>query len=419
MWTWFYIPALVYLIIVTATGSILRFQWTAPEYTVFNAQYLIHAHSHVAILGWLFLMVCGILLEYGMQRDVLRTNNRTAFSVLVQITVVGMLISFALEGYAFTSILFSSLHIILSYYFAVIYFRYERMDLQPNVRNFYNAAVFWMILSSFGPWLMAAGSSLTPFWIDSAISFYLHLQFNGWFIFFLFGFAYQFLINRHYHHKPKWGSWPFCLIFLGLLPSLLPMLDSSSLSPWIIVVGSVGTLVYTVGSGMVLWLIWKSRVVLATHKSRSLFLFAFSASIVKTIMQGSLISPIVVNLFLESHYVVIAFIHLLLLGLISTSFLFIITLKNEYVVDTKSWLAGSVMYQLGVTGMLLLLFGIGLMQVLGKVLYFNFQMWLFVTGLVVMVGVLWMTGSLSVWQIQDSMSTSSKKEAMIDDPICK
>lgn len=128
----------------------------------------------------------------------MQKSSRLTFSILIQITVIGMLVFFTLEGYAASSITFSSLHIFLSYYFAYLYFRYERMDLNPTVRNFYNAAVFWMVISSIGPGLLAAGSGLTPFWMESAIGFYLHLQFNGWFIFFLTGFAYHFLIIKHY-----------------------------------------------------------------------------------------------------------------------------------------------------------------------------------------------------------------------------
>ncbi|MEX0928881.1 MAG: iron-sulfur cluster repair di-iron protein [Balneolales bacterium] len=394
MWTRFYLPALFYFIVVAATGSLLRFLWTAPAYTLFNAQYLIHAHSHVALLGWIFLVLCGLLLEYGMQKNQPGKKLLSAFSILVQITVIGMLISFTLQGYAPASIAFSTIHILLSYYFAWLYFRHERMDIDPRVRNFYNAAVLWMILSSLGPLLLAAGSRLTLFWMNTAIGFYLHLQFNGWFTFLLTGLAFQFLINRHYWENPTWGNWPFVLMFVGLLPSLVPIIDNSGLARWMIGAGAAGTLAFSAGSLMVLHLVWKSRVALAGKGAAGLFWFAFTAGAVKTLMQAATAWP-QVHIFSSSHYVVIGFNHLLLLGFISSSLLYILLCKQPAPDPMRIRLTGSLLYQTGAGAMLVLLFGIGFMQILGVVISLPFQLWLFITGVLILTGLLFLTAALA------------------------
>lgn len=416
MWIRFYLPALFYLILTAATGCLLRLQWTAPEYSFFNAQNLIHAHSHIALLGWIFLVLCGLLFEYGMKKEALRHSRRTAFGILIQITVIGMLVSFALQGYAPASIAFSSIHIFLSYYFAALYFRNERMGINPVVRNFYNAAVLWMVLSSFGPWLLAAGGGITPFWMDTAISFYLHLQFNGWFIFFLSGFTYHFLINRHFRSQPKWGNLPFAFMFLGLTPSLIPILDDSNTGFWLVMAGSAGTLAFTAGSAMVLWLAWQSRTVLAGQRGSGLFWFAFLAGGIKTLMQAATVFPQAVTIFLPAHYIVIGFIHLLLLGFISTALLYIIALKRNREMHAMVWRAGSISFQTGTAAMLVLLFGIGLMQITGQVVYFQFQLWLLAAGILVLGGVMVMTGSIirtkPVWSTKTKFNTLKKADTI-------
>ncbi|MER3327993.1 MAG: hypothetical protein RIF34_00330, partial [Candidatus Kapaibacterium sp.] len=98
--------------------------------------------------------------------------------------VLGMLLTFPFQGYAVGSIIFSTLHILLSYVFAVFIYRDTRADKSIN-RKFAMAAILFMVISSIGPLALApiiVNGMQDSIWYDLAIYFYLHFQYNGWFI---------------------------------------------------------------------------------------------------------------------------------------------------------------------------------------------------------------------------------------------
>src|SRR5215210_4167580 len=83
----------------------------------FNYKYLLHAHSHVAILGWLYsAFYVGIIQAY-LPIEIQQKKKYWWQFWLAQLSVLGMLLSFPVQGYALYSITFSTLHIIISYFF--------------------------------------------------------------------------------------------------------------------------------------------------------------------------------------------------------------------------------------------------------------------------------------------------------------
>ena len=59
---YFILPALLYLTISLMGGMWIRLQWAVPTWTLFTTKFMIHAHSHLALLGWLFLALFRLLL---------------------------------------------------------------------------------------------------------------------------------------------------------------------------------------------------------------------------------------------------------------------------------------------------------------------------------------------------------------------
>jgi len=100
-------------VVAGAIGVLLRYQlaYPLPELTY---PFWLHAHSHVVLLGWtfnaLFLAVCAQFLPD--QRSVAYNRLWVGF----QVAVLGMLVFFPMQGYATSSIAFSTLHVVLSYY---------------------------------------------------------------------------------------------------------------------------------------------------------------------------------------------------------------------------------------------------------------------------------------------------------------
>jgi hypothetical protein len=100
----FKIPFL-FLFIAAVMGLFLRYMMMAPVPGV-TFSYLLHAHSHVMFLGWIFnVLFLVFVTEFTDEK-----NFKVIFWIL-QILVVGMLVSFPLQGYGLFSIVFSTLHI--------------------------------------------------------------------------------------------------------------------------------------------------------------------------------------------------------------------------------------------------------------------------------------------------------------------
>lgn len=112
-----------------------------------------------------------------------------------------MLVTFPFQGYALFSIIFSTLFLFASYFFAWFVFKnippvYKKAFSYKLVR----AALWFMIISSIGPWaisvvMVTLGS--TSIWYKLSIYFYLHFQYNGWFILTLSGILFYLLENSN------------------------------------------------------------------------------------------------------------------------------------------------------------------------------------------------------------------------------
>ena len=153
---WFELPALFWLIAAVSIGIWIRLEWHTPMQSFFATSDLIHAHTHAALLGWVYLVMSGFTLRHFI-------NESTASRVLrpmsagLQIANAGMLVSFALQGYAFWSILFSSLHLFLMLWLAGLYVMRPPSEPDKSLsRKFASAAWFWQVVSGFGPIILAA-----------------------------------------------------------------------------------------------------------------------------------------------------------------------------------------------------------------------------------------------------------------------
>lgn len=118
------------------------------------------------------------------QFELLDSKKYGYLFIALNVSVLGMLLTFPFQGYALGSIIFSTLHILLSYIFAVFIYR-DTKDKKSISRKFAMAAILFMVISSIGPFALApiiANGLKETIWYDLAIYFYLHFQYNGWFI---------------------------------------------------------------------------------------------------------------------------------------------------------------------------------------------------------------------------------------------
>ena len=178
-----FLTAWCFFVIATAIGVVLRVHvlWSIPGV---NYAFVLHAHSHTAFLGWVYNAFFAFALHFFVP-----SSDRGRFAglfLVTQIATVGMLVTFPLQGYARESIAFSSLHMACAGVFA---WKLLRVGQAARAARTALAWAFgFMFLSGVGPVslgaIAVAGGRESP-WYSMAIYFYLHFQYNGWFVFFL------------------------------------------------------------------------------------------------------------------------------------------------------------------------------------------------------------------------------------------
>lgn len=162
-------------------GLLLRSQLVFPVEGI-TFSFLLHGHSHVMFLGWVFNV---FFIAYVTQ---LTGGDPKPFKLLfwmLQLLVVGMLVSFPLQGYGMYSIVCSALHTFGAFFFIALFFKRTKGQ---NVLSVWLArmSLMFFVISSAGPFALGY---LKANHLDhselyrNAIYFYLHFQYNGFFFF--------------------------------------------------------------------------------------------------------------------------------------------------------------------------------------------------------------------------------------------
>jgi len=147
-----------------------------------NYQFILHAHSHFAFAGWMFFAIA-LLITHAIIGDQHRYGFNLVF-IAGLVSAYGMLISFSLQGYKPVSIAFSTLFILVTYFFTYLVFKKGRLkdSINETAYKLTKGALIFLCLSSLGPFLLgplvAMGYKNSSLYQD-AIYFYLHFQMNG------------------------------------------------------------------------------------------------------------------------------------------------------------------------------------------------------------------------------------------------
>lgn len=249
----------LYFIMAAMFGVLLRF-FTLNDFS-FNYKYVMHAHSHIALLGWVYLALTALLAKYFTSE-----KNRKQYQQLfrfTQVTLVGMLISFPLQGYALFSITFSTLFLLASYRF-FWFFSKNTIHGLKKLHSFkcVHIALWYMVLSSLGPWALGAIMNTLgaqSVWYRLAIYFYLHFQYNGWMIFALVGILLFILEQKNIFFAQQSFKIFFLLLNLGVLFSFfLSTLWIADVPAILNVLGGVGAIFQVVAFILLIWLLHKN-----------------------------------------------------------------------------------------------------------------------------------------------------------------
>lgn len=189
--------ALFFFLIAALLGGTLRLFALIDIPAVYR--FLVHTHSHVALLGWVYVALTTLLYKLFLQNASVEKPYRRIF-IFTQITIFGMLLSFPFQGYALFSIIFSTLFLISNYFFTWLFL--TKTPSEKRILFSYQIirmALFFMVFSSLSLWAMGYIMTVlgnTSIWYRLAVYFYLHFQYNGWFMLSLLGILFFVFENR-------------------------------------------------------------------------------------------------------------------------------------------------------------------------------------------------------------------------------
>lgn len=334
---WRLVVALLNFVVVAALGGLLRWHLFEPiEGLVYP--YLIHAHSHLAFLGWVFMALFALFTYVFLPAEKVTRPIYTILFVILQLANLGMLFTFPFTGYALWSIIFSSLHAVASIVFAIIFIRDLRV-VSGKFNRYIILLVQWslilMIISNLGPFalgpIMAQGLGYTEIYY-LVIYFYLHFQYNGWFTFAILGLLLWYFSKEdiHFNHQQ------YRLFFYFNLISVFPAYALSALwlEPnvawyWI---GGVAALLQLVANFILLSVV-AGKAHKLTHLPAILkitLLFFLAAYTIKNVLQFGSSLPDLATWAFNSRPLIIAYLHLVLIGFVSIALLFF-TIKTGFI----------------------------------------------------------------------------------------
>ena len=312
---------LLNLLLVSILGLILRYK-IAFYLPLVDQKYLLHSHSHFAFSGWITQALMVLLVQYLSNQHgewILRKYRWLLYANLL--TAYGMLVSFVLQGYAFYSISFSTLSIVVSYIFAIFCWRDLNLSKNKVSSWWIKAGLVFSVLSSIGAFglaYMMANKIVSQDLYFGAIYFFLHFQYNGWFLFAGLG-----LLTTLLEKIP--GSYRvlkavFLLFCLACVPAYL--LSVLWLKPGVVVSGIllVVVLAQLFGWILLLNLAIKNKHFLQEHFSkfgRILLLLAAIAFSIKLILQAGSVHPALSQLAYGFRPIIIGYLHLVLLAVTS------------------------------------------------------------------------------------------------------
>ncbi len=316
--------SLLNLLIVALFGLLMRYK-IGFEFPYLNQKNLQHAHSHFAFSGWIsHSLMCFMI--YFLEKNNLLKQPKTYQHIIISnlLCSYGMLIFFTFQGYAFASILFSTLSIVVAYVFAYVFWKnLKTVEFNTAVKNWFKAGLVFNVLSLLGTFYLAymmASKDIHEKQYLASIYFYLHFQYNGWFSFIVLGLFHDyFKLNQQKYVKIFWLFCIACIptYFLSTLWLELPI--------WIYGLTIAGAVIQTYAwFRFVYYFIQDKRNDL--HQIpfflRYILLFIGFAMSVKLLLQLGSTVPSVSKLAFGFRPIVIAYLHLVLLAIISSSILF-------------------------------------------------------------------------------------------------
>lgn len=336
------IVSLSYFLLAALLGVVLRF-FVILELPI-TYKFFVHAHSHIALLGWVYLALTTLLYKLFVQNTISDLKYKRIFW-FTQFTLIGMLLTFPFTGYALFSIIFSTLFLFASYWFYWFFMKHVQGKFKKsNAFKCVKVALCYLVLSSLGPWALGIIMNVLgpeSVWYRLSIYFYLHFLYNGWMIMALV--AILFFIMEQAGKKMQGALFKrfFWSLNLGILFSFF--LSTLFANPPISfnVLGGTGALFQLVAFG-ILWKHFTGQRVIPILKfspfQKKLFKTVAFLLALKMLLQLCTALPYFANLAITHLDFTIAYLHWTFLGVVTLALFLFLNYFNLFRISTIGYL---------------------------------------------------------------------------------
>lgn len=344
--------SLLNLCIVASLGVLMRYK-IGFEFPYLDQKHLQHSHSHFAFSGWVSHTLMTLMVYYLQNKTAdFNVNKYRKIIIANLIFSYAMLISFIIEGYGIFSIVASTASIIVSYVFGYYYIKdLRKIDSNLLSINWFKAAIIFNIISSFGTfylgYMMASKNVVQDLYLSS-IYYFLHFQYNGWFFFACMGLIFGFL-NLKKIENPFYET-SFKLFALSCIPAYFLSILWFNLPTWLYVITVIAAIVQVFTWFKLLSILIPARKDFLKNFPpllRYILLFVSFALSIKLLLQLGSTIPILSELAFGFRPIVIAYLHLVLLAVITLCLLFYIY-ANHLIFISKRIKIGLLLFTVGV-----------------------------------------------------------------------
>ena len=392
--------ALHFLIFSAFAGVILRYYNFTPVAGL-NYKFLMHTHSHVALLGWMHFAITVALVREFLPGESKKFNN---IFLLTLLSVLGMMFSFPFQGYAFVSIFFSTLFLIASYWFVYDFYKIFKTTANSSIAaKFLRWALFFLVISSFGPWalgpIMVFGKSHGTLY-NLSVYYYLHFLYNGFFVTAVFGILLKWLDNRGIKYSGQRALRFFQFTVYPIIPAYTLSMLWINPPIWIYLIAGLAALLQLLG----LYYGWPILTIYLRNIKNKFFQFIFSLVLIayslKLAMQVFSAYPLIADYVYETRmFTAIGYLHLVMLGFLSLFMLTYFIRTNVYR-DNSIAQVGLIIFLAGLLVSEVLLFFNGILLTRTGASIDNYGQWMFLASLLMPIGL------TSFWIVQLRTTTS-------------
>ncbi len=342
--------SLLFLLVIALVGTLMRLSPFLHLPLAYD--HLLHAHSHTAFQGWVYTAMMLLLANLFLSKEQIQSGKYALQFKLAVVVIAGVLVTFSMQGYGLYSIICSTLFQLLNYWFIFRFFKDAR-QLPASISLRWVKTGLWLgLLSSLAPFAIGALSAKGQGGSEayqSAVYFFLHFQYNGWFQFVALGIFFKWLEMDGVSFDVKNARLFYGLFTIAVIPAYLLSLLGMSFGRVVWVPAAIAALLQMLGlRAFYRMMVGSTKAWFSTKNNwvNAFLWFAAGSLFLKYILQFLSVFPPIQVVAFSSRNLIIGYLHLCLLGVI-TCFFIALFFELKWLELRKATKIGSALFLIG------------------------------------------------------------------------